>query len=68
MAIGNWGDDKFEPLDIPLDPLQYIGRVTRNPETGRVASMEVFYGDDVIRLESGDEFITFTTVVLMGGD
>lgn len=68
MALGDWGDGHSEPLDFPLDPMQYIGRVKRDPDSGRVASMEVFYNDDMIHLEDGDEFITFTTTVLMGGD
>lgn len=54
--------------NFPLDPMTYIGRVKRDPETGRVVSMEVFYDDSVIHIENGDEFITFTTVVLLGGD
>ena len=68
MALGNWGDESLEPLNIPLDPLRYIGRVKRHASTGRVESMEVFYNDDVITLADGDELITFTTVVLLGGD
>lgn len=48
----------------PLDPLTYIGRVTRGGD-GRVKTLEVFYQEDVIHLEDEDEFITFTTVVLL---
>jgi hypothetical protein len=54
--------------NFPLDPMTYIGRVKRNADTGRVESMEVFYDDSLIHIEEGDEFITFTTVVLLGGD
>lgn len=53
---------------FPMDPMTYIGRVKRNAETGRVESMEVFYDDSLIALADGDEFVTFTTVVLLGGD
>lgn len=51
-----------------LDPMTYLGRVKRNANTGRVESMEVFYDDSTIHIKDGDEFITFTTVVLLGGD
>ena len=47
-----------------LDPLTYIGRVHRG-EDGRVDTMEVFYDDSLIHLEDGDEFVTFTTIVLL---
>lgn len=67
MALGDWGNGEA-PLPMHLDPLQYLGRVKRDPVSGRVTSMEVFYNDDVIKLEDGDEFMTFTTIVLMGGD
>jgi hypothetical protein len=49
---------------FPLDPMTYIGRVKRGDD-GRVRSMEVFYDDDMIHLEDGDEFVSFTTVVLL---
>ena len=68
MARGEWDDGVGGPIEVPLDPLTYIGRVKRDPDTGRVVSMEVFYDDAVIHLEDGDEFVTFTTVVLLGGD
>lgn len=47
-----------------LDPLQYIGKVTRG-EDGRVRTLEVLYDTDMIQLEDGDEFVTFTTTVLL---
>ncbi len=53
-----------EEIGIILDPLRYIGRVHRG-EDGRVKTMEVFYDTDTIHLEDGDEFVTFTTTVLL---
>jgi hypothetical protein len=50
--------------NMPLDPLTYIGRVTRG-EDGRTKTIEVFYDTDTITLEDGDEFVTFTTRVLL---
>lgn len=47
-----------------LDPLTYIGRVHRG-ENGRVDTIEVFYDDSVIHVEDGDEFVTFTTQILL---
>ena len=48
----------------PMDPLQYVGRVTRG-EDGRVATIEVFYDTDTIHIADGDEFVTFKTEVLL---
>lgn len=56
--------DSVNAKDFILDPLTYIGRVQRG-EDGRVKTMEVFYDTDVIHLEDGDEFVTFTTRVLL---
>jgi len=42
------------------DPFTYIGRVKRD-NNGMVRSIEVFYPDDMIALEQGDEFVTFVT-------
>jgi len=47
-----------------MDPLQYVGRVTRG-EDGRVATIEVFYDTDTIHIADGDEFVTFKTEVLL---
>jgi hypothetical protein len=50
-----------------LDPLQYIGRVTRG-EDGRVTNLEVFYDDSIITLDEDprkNEFVTFRTDVLL---
>lgn len=47
-----------------LDPMQYIGRVKRDDE-GKVRNIEVFYPTENVRLTDGDEFITFTTVILL---
>lgn len=51
-------------LPMPLDPLQYVGRVHRD-ENGVVRTMEVFRDQDEIHIKDGDEFVTFTTVVLL---
>lgn len=48
----------------PLDPLVYLGRVHRD-EGGKVVSLEVCYDNDTVHIEDGDEFVTFTTVVLL---
>jgi ribosomal protein S4E len=53
---------------FPLDPLMYIGRVRRDPDSGNVKHIEVFYDTDMIHLEDGDEFITFHTQVMLEGD
>lgn len=50
--------------DMPKDPMTYIGRVTRD-ENGKARNVEIFYPEDVIELAQGDEFITFTTVVVL---
>jgi hypothetical protein len=47
-----------------LDPFQYVGRVTRD-DTGRVRNIEVVHQDESITVESGDEFITFVTVITL---
>ncbi len=60
-------DQHGNTVDFVLDPLTYIGRVHRG-EDGRVKTMEVFYDTDSIHLEDGDEFVTFTTVVLLEDD
>jgi hypothetical protein len=60
--MANVGGNHF-----PLDPMTYIGRVTRG-EDGRVKNLEVYYDDSIIKLSedpSENEFITFTTVVLL---
>lgn len=48
----------------PVDPMTYIGRITRDAN-GRTHNIEVFYPQDVISLTDGDEFITFTTVTVL---
>lgn len=45
------------------DPFQYIGRVIKRGEDGKVRSMEVIHPEDTVTLEDGDEFITFVTVI-----
>ena len=50
--------------DIVLDPMTYLGRVTRGDD-GRVETLEVIYDDQTVHIEDGDEFVTFTTVVLL---
>jgi hypothetical protein len=48
-----------------IDPMTYIGRVTRGDD-GRVKTVDVIYDDgDAIELSEGDEFITFTTVIVL---
>jgi hypothetical protein len=47
-----------------LDPLMYIGRVARG-EDGRVKTIEVIYDTDTVDVEDGDEFVTFTTQILL---
>lgn len=53
----------FENTSMPpvaLDPFVYLGRVKRD-ENGVARSLEVFRDSDVIHVEDGDEFVTFTT-------
>lgn len=45
-----------------IDPFTHIGRVKRRDMDGKVRLMEIFYPEDNITVEDGDEFITFTTV------
>lgn len=52
---------------FPLDPMQYIGRVTRG-EDGKVRNLEVIYDDDIVHLSEDptkNEFVTFKTEVLL---
>jgi len=46
-----------------IDPFTHIGRVLERDDTGKVRKLEVFYPEDQIELQDGDEFITFTTVI-----
>lgn len=47
---------------MPLDPFQYIGRVSRG-EDGKVRQIDVIYPEESVRIEDGTEFVTFTTVI-----
>jgi hypothetical protein len=60
-------DQNGNTLDLPLDPLMYLGRVHRG-EDGRVKTLEVFYDTDTIHIEDNDEFVTFTTRILLEED
>lgn len=55
-------DDKV--LSFVLDPMHYIGRVTRGDD-GKVRNIEVFYDEDTVTIEQGDEFVTFVTRILL---
>lgn len=48
----------------PLDPLMYIGLVTRRPD-GKVDTIKVIYDNESVDVTDGMEFITFKTVILL---
>ena len=50
--------------ELGLDPLTYIGKITRD-DAGKIRYLELVYDGESIKVKDLDEFLTFTTTVAL---